>query len=63
MAVRAAAGLALLTAAAATPWHQLAGYSFDDYRTEFGRQYDPTELPSRQGLFEAKLREIQRHNA
>ena len=63
MAVRAAAGWALLSAAAATPWHQLAGYSFDDYQAEFGRQYDPAELPARQGLFEAKLREIQRHNA
>jgi len=45
-----------------TLWHQLDGYTFDDYKAEFSKTYTPDEEPLRRALFETKLKKIQQHN-
>jgi len=49
---------------AKTLWHQLEGYSFDDYIQEYEKVYATTEeFNYRKGLFEKKLKEIFQHNS
>jgi hypothetical protein len=64
--------LAALAAAAAgaradgrrTRWHELAGYTFEDYEAEFGRVYaDAGERALRRATVEAELARVRRHNA
>jgi len=56
-----AAGVAL--SVAGTTWDQLENYSFDDFVQEFEKAYSPVEYKYRQGIFEARLVDIKRHNA
>ena len=47
---------------AAPKWHQLEGYSFDQYKKDFGKQYSGSEDSVRRSAFEARLAEIKAHN-
>ena len=53
----------LTTAAAATRWHELAGYSFEAYEREFGRTYSDSERDERRTIVEQNLRDARLHNA
>jgi len=54
----------LAVASAATRWHQLDGYTFEDYQKEFGKVYDnAAETAMRKALVEARLNKIRAHNA
>eukprot|EP00658_Telonema_sp_P-2_P008588 TRINITY_DN13246_c0_g1_i3.p1 TRINITY_DN13246_c0_g1~~TRINITY_DN13246_c0_g1_i3.p1 ORF type:complete len:250 (-),score=36.27 TRINITY_DN13246_c0_g1_i3:118-867(-) len=55
--------LALLYPCLATPWHQLSGYTFEKYETEFGRSYSKGEREQRRPVFIARLASIASHNA
>lgn len=59
-----AAGLLLAVPSGAVGWHELEGYTFEDYVAEYARSY-PTaeETASRKALFEARLEDIRAHNA
>jgi len=48
---------------AGTTWDQLETYSFGDFVQEFEKAYSPVEYKYRQAIFEARLADIQRHNA
>jgi len=51
--------------AAPPKWHELKGYTFEQYTADFRKFYEPrsSEYGRRKALFERKLEEIQRHNA
>jgi len=58
-------GLALLVVLceAGTKWHQLDGYSFENYKKEFGKRYQNEEDESfRRNIFNSKLEKIKLHN-
>eukprot|EP01112_Ceratiomyxa_fruticulosa_P021054 TRINITY_DN7331_c0_g1_i1.p1 TRINITY_DN7331_c0_g1~~TRINITY_DN7331_c0_g1_i1.p1 ORF type:complete len:388 (+),score=79.13 TRINITY_DN7331_c0_g1_i1:471-1634(+) len=44
-------------------WHQLDGYTFDQYIRDFDKEYNDHELDMRRSLFETKLKEIHAHNS
>ena len=47
-----------------TRWHQLASYSFEDYKAEFGKAYSTVEEEAhREASFNSRLRTIKAHNA
>jgi len=48
--------------AAAPKWHQLEGYTFDQYKKDFGKQYSGSDDSARRSAFEARLAEIKAHN-
>jgi cathepsin L len=52
-----------LSLALSTPWYALQDYTFDQYKTEFNRNYDTEEETLRRGIFEAQLKTIHTHNA
>jgi len=55
---------AVAFASAKTLWHQLEGYTFDDYCSEYEKVYSTEkERLYRKSLFEKKLTEIFEHNA
>ena len=60
------AALLLVSAApfvdAAPKWHQLEGYTFDQYKADFGKQYSASEETTRRAAFEARMAEIKAHN-
>lgn len=61
--VMLALGCFSMGAAAKTLWHQLDDYTFENYITEFGKQYETAEEhATRQAIFQQRLTEIQRHN-
>lgn len=65
VAVRALALATLVALAAAkTRWHQLDGYTFEDYKKEYGRSYaTQAEHDQRRANFEANLKAARAHNA
>jgi len=52
----------LACVSAKTLWHQLEGYTFENYIAEYEKSY-VSDYAYRQGLFEKKLIEIKQHNA
>lgn len=51
--------LASVCAASAAPkWHQLDGYTFEKYVSDFGKFYDEATFQVRKTIFEEKLSEI-----
>jgi len=46
-----------------TKWHQLDGYTFENYVLEYNKIYSTEEYQTRKALFEKRLVEIKRHNA
>lgn len=54
----------IAVASAATKWHQLHKYSFEDYEREFAKQYaHKAERQLRQEVFERNLAQIRAHNS
>jgi cathepsin L len=52
------------TISAKTLWHQLEGYSFEHYKTEYGKVYhSESEHEFRRKVFENTLAAVQKHNA
>jgi cathepsin L len=43
--------------------HQLNGYTFEDYLTEYSKKYEGDEYSQRKEIFEANLKSILVHNA
>lgn len=53
-----------VSASAKTLWHQLEGYTFDDYVQEYEKVYaTKDEYLLRKSIFEAKLKDIFQHNS
>jgi len=52
----------LACVSAKTLWHQLDGYTFEDYIAEYEKSY-VSDYEYRKGLFEKKMAEIKKHNA
>ena len=48
---------------AAPKWHQLEGYTFDQYKKDFNKVYSGSEEAVRRAAFEARLAEIKEHNS
>jgi cathepsin L len=46
-----------------TPWHRLEGYTFEQYQTEFHRNYAPEEITLRKANFDRNMKAIREHNA
>ena len=55
--------LSSVTEAKHPKWHQLDGYTFQQFKTDFGKRYDPSEDAMRQQVFETELAVIKKHNA
>eukprot|EP00730_Choanoeca_flexa_P006654 TRINITY_DN12195_c0_g1_i2.p1 TRINITY_DN12195_c0_g1~~TRINITY_DN12195_c0_g1_i2.p1 ORF type:complete len:365 (+),score=93.22 TRINITY_DN12195_c0_g1_i2:13-1107(+) len=55
---------AVALVAAKTRWHQLEGYTFENYKVEFNKVYESQdEHDRRQAIFEKKLEGIKKHNS
>lgn len=54
--------LAAHVAEARPKWHQLKGYTFEQYVKDFHRTYTGAELALRRTLFEGRLQDIMAHN-
>jgi len=55
---------AILSIAVAVKWHQLHCYSFEDFKSEHGRNYrNAEEEEMRRGIFETELHRVRKHNA
>eukprot|EP00039_Didymoeca_costata_P018025 m.331847 g.331847 ORF g.331847 m.331847 type:complete len:383 (-) comp16804_c0_seq1:608-1756(-) len=64
MAVAVLLTLTLALSANLTPrWHELDGYSFDDYVRDFQKAYPVGERPMREKLFQDRLAAVREHNA
>jgi len=44
-------------------WHQLQGYSFEQYVVDHGKAYEGQEFEIRKALFEKRMQEVQTHNS
>jgi cathepsin L len=56
-------GLAAIAIAEQTKWHQLNGYTFENYVSEFGKHYaNEAEYTQRKAIFENRLINIRKHN-
>mmetsp|Transcript_1780 Transcript_1780/g.3981 ORF Transcript_1780/g.3981 Transcript_1780/m.3981 type:complete len:352 (+) Transcript_1780:58-1113(+) len=54
--------VALLFAAAAAEPRSFAGYTFEAFQVEHGKQYSETEVEQRREIFERNLKRVQEHN-
>ncbi len=46
----------------APKWHQLEGYTFEQYVHDFKKDYTPAEFASRKTIFEEQVTRIMAHN-
>jgi cathepsin L len=55
--------LVALASARHPRWNQLSSYTFEQYVRDFNRRYDKSEYQRRREVFNANLKDIQKHNA
>jgi len=55
--------IALSSVSGRRKWHELEDYDFEQYMSEFGKDYDDEEYHMRKEIFDNRLREINKHNA
>eukprot|EP01125_Pyxidicula_operculata_P003741 TRINITY_DN149_c0_g3_i1.p2 TRINITY_DN149_c0_g3~~TRINITY_DN149_c0_g3_i1.p2 ORF type:complete len:370 (-),score=85.08 TRINITY_DN149_c0_g3_i1:51-1160(-) len=53
---------ALFVCANSVKWHQLEGYTFENFVAEHKKVYNPTEFQLRSKIFNANLAKIKKHN-
>ena len=56
-------GLLAAVAMASPKWHELEGYTFDNYVAQHGRSYTGAEYKKREAIFAENLNVIRKHNA
>ena len=55
--------VAVVAVSAHPKWHQLEGYTFTQYVSDFGKKYTEAEYPLREKLFAQRLAEVKQHNS